>query len=130
MHIFVNAPIWSAISIASAVLCANLPMLKPLLTRSILPLRLRSWIHTLTASTNKHSSDPSEPAGSKPKRGRNYNEISDEGLPPTIGGTRERRGAFKGGRDLYPLETFNETVVEGEKEGGGSGDGGECGGRA
>ncbi|PSN61565.1 hypothetical protein BS50DRAFT_625400 [Corynespora cassiicola Philippines] len=109
---FVKGLIWSLVSIASAVLCANLSVLKPLVSSSIIPKLMKSLYYYVTSAGNSFD-------GSKRKRSfSSYNNLgpSIDNVLLTIGGgpaggkTRPKK---KGEKDIYPLQSFN-TVVEGK----------------
>ncbi|CAG8972734.1 hypothetical protein HYALB_00008650 [Hymenoscyphus albidus] len=73
--LYIRGPIWSTISISSAVLCGNLPLLKPILTRSIIPLSIRNILYSW--STRSAGKQPSGSNIEQQERGP-YNPLGGE----------------------------------------------------
>ncbi|KAF2450094.1 hypothetical protein P171DRAFT_428181 [Karstenula rhodostoma CBS 690.94] len=105
MHTFVQGPMWSSMSIASAVLCGNVPMLKPFFTASIVPGPIKSLYYYMMSTTHLSR-------GSKSGGPNDYSEIGacNDIIPLTIGGSAENRKRRQGEKDPYPLQSFNTTV--------------------
>lgn len=104
---FYQGPIWSTVSIASAVFCANLPMLKPLLSSSAIPAPIKNLYCFVKSAITPGKSRKDGGLSSY----SNFNASNDD-MSLTIGGTAGWKQSRKGTKDLYPLHSFNASVGE------------------
>ncbi|KAH6679212.1 hypothetical protein B0J14DRAFT_686202 [Halenospora varia] len=100
-----RGPIWSTISISSAVLCGNLPLLKPILTRSIVPASLRAVLSSWSLKSPSKQSSVS------------HIELKEAGPYNPLGGDHKVQVSsplpkkFSHGRDPYPINTISLTTT-------------------
>jgi hypothetical protein len=88
-------------------------MLKPIFSSRLVPAPIKHLYYYMKSSTHLSGS-------SNEGKAKNYNELSNDEFPPTIGGTTERRARRNGQKDPYPLQSFNTTVGSGTVNKGGS----------
>lgn len=102
----VQGPIWSTVSVAAAVLCGNLPLLKPLLTKSIVPKSVRSWYSSWPRSGAYGSKHPYDSKGIKLDVVGPYNQLGGSKQKAIVTSSK-MKGQTK---DPYPLISVNTTI--------------------
>ncbi|KAF2730440.1 hypothetical protein EJ04DRAFT_579842 [Polyplosphaeria fusca] len=105
-----HVDIWGDAVIAMALLCANLPILKPLFSVSILPASVGIWISNLTgnirSACTKRGTKQRDDACEGGKNGE------DDEIHLTKVDGRETKAVETKDSDFYPLHSFHFTMKE------------------